>query len=175
MFIENIAGPCWNKWKRRGNRSNQDWEALVLVLKSPSTSNIYTTIWISMQTFLCNSGFVLCHWLRVNTKKVSLNSNRVALSGSRCLEIERHIYKVLLKLLTQTEALVSNESLSRFKEAAEILQPNSDWFVFPFLIKETKLSAVERNSLPSTTGKNFPVSVVLLFDSIKDSARASCV
>jgi hypothetical protein len=64
---------------------------------------------------------------------------------------------------------------SRPKEAAEILQPNSNWFVFPFFIKETKLSAVERNSLPSTTGKNFPATVVLLFDSIKDSARASCV
>lgn len=100
---------------------------------------------------------------------------RVALSGSRCPEIERHVYKALLRLLTQTEALVSNENLSRFKEAAEILQPSSDWFVFPFLIKETELSAVERNSLPSTTGKNFPVSVVFLFDSIKDSARASCV
>ena len=99
----------------------------------------------------------------------------MALTGSWCLEREGHIYKALLKLLTQTEALVSNESLSRFKEAAEILQPGSDWFVFPFLIKETELSAVERNSLPSTTGKNFPASVVFLFDSIKDSARSSCV
>lgn len=74
----------------------------------------------------------------------------------------------------QTKALFQIRVHLEIQRGCWILQPNSDWFVFPFLIKDTELCTVERNSLPSTTRKNYTVSVVFLFDSIKHSARANC-